>query len=169
MLDELQRRSPDGDLAVGEFERETRSTAVPTENLVLIAAVDDIGIRRYASCRDVFASDLGPSDPSNICTFSCGAATRDTRLAAPTPGPSTVTPPACPLDASRPAALDVGVADLDGMAIGNRHRWPETVIAWHRRAFRRFWSWKSRHRIGRPAVPADVRAMIRRMSQANPQ
>jgi hypothetical protein len=22
---------------------------------------------------------------------------------------------------------------------------PETVIAWHRRAFRRFWTWKSRH------------------------
>src|SRR5947209_20460612 len=26
---------------------------------------------------------------------------------------------------------------------------PETVIAWHRRAFRLFWSWKSRRRIGR--------------------
>ena len=46
---------------------------------------------------------------------------------------------------------------------------PETVVAWHRRAFRCFWSWKSRYRIGRPAVPADVRALIRRMSQANPQ
>src|SRR5215831_6581720 len=45
---------------------------------------------------------------------------------------------------------------------------PETVIAWHRRAFRRFWSWKSRHRIGRPALPRDVRALIRTMSQANP-
>jgi putative transposase len=44
---------------------------------------------------------------------------------------------------------------------------PETVIAWHRQAFRRFWTWKSRHRLGRPAVPADVRALIRTMSQAN--
>ena len=33
---------------------------------------------------------------------------------------------------------------------------PETVIAWHRRAFRSFWSWKSRRRIGRTPTPADV-------------
>ena len=45
---------------------------------------------------------------------------------------------------------------------------PDTVVGWHRRAFRRFWTWKSRHRFGRPAVPADVRALIRTMSQANP-
>jgi putative transposase len=44
---------------------------------------------------------------------------------------------------------------------------PETVIAWHRRAVRRFWTWKSRHRIGRPAVPPDIRVLIRTMSQAN--
>ena len=44
---------------------------------------------------------------------------------------------------------------------------PETVIAWHRRAFRRFWALKSRHRIGRPAVSSEVRALIRSMSQAN--
>ena len=30
---------------------------------------------------------------------------------------------------------------------------PETVIAWHRKGFRLFWTWKLRHgRIGRPAV-----------------
>ena len=45
---------------------------------------------------------------------------------------------------------------------------PETVIAWHRRGFRLFWTWKSRHRTGRPAVPHDVRALIREMSTANP-
>jgi putative transposase len=45
---------------------------------------------------------------------------------------------------------------------------PETVIAWHRRGFRWFWTWKSQHRIGRPAVPPDVRALIREMSSANP-
>ena len=46
---------------------------------------------------------------------------------------------------------------------------PETVIAWHRRGFRLFWTWKSRRRIGRPTVPLDVRALIRRMSDANPR
>ena len=45
---------------------------------------------------------------------------------------------------------------------------PETVIAWHRRGFRLFWAWKSRRRLGRPTVPADIRALIRTMSTANP-
>ena len=45
---------------------------------------------------------------------------------------------------------------------------PETVIAWHRRGFRLFWTWKSRHRTGRPAVPHDVRDLIRELSTANP-
>ncbi len=45
---------------------------------------------------------------------------------------------------------------------------PETVIAWHRRGFRLFWTWKSRRRTGRPTVPADLRALIRTMAQTNP-
>jgi putative transposase len=45
---------------------------------------------------------------------------------------------------------------------------PATVVAWHRRGLRLFWKWKSRRRTGRPAVPADVRALIRTMSEANP-
>jgi putative transposase len=44
---------------------------------------------------------------------------------------------------------------------------PETVIGWHRRGFRLFWTWKSR-RTGRPGVPKDVRALIRELSTANP-
>jgi putative transposase len=45
---------------------------------------------------------------------------------------------------------------------------PETVIAWHRRGFRLLWTWKSHRRMGRPTVPADVRTLIRTMSNANP-
>jgi hypothetical protein len=45
---------------------------------------------------------------------------------------------------------------------------PETVVAWHHRGFRLFWTWKSRRRTGRPSVPVDVRALIRTMSDANP-
>jgi transposase InsO family protein len=45
---------------------------------------------------------------------------------------------------------------------------PETVIAWHRYAFRLVWTCKSRRRTGRPAVPRDVQTLIRTMSRANP-
>ena len=45
---------------------------------------------------------------------------------------------------------------------------PDTVIAWHRKAFRIFWTWKVRRgKPGRPAVSADIRALIRRMSREN--
>lgn len=62
------------------------------------------------------------------------------------------------------------------MAVARWHGWraplhvvqPATVLDWHRRGFRLFWTWKSRHRRGRPSVPADVRALIREMSTMNP-
>jgi putative transposase len=46
---------------------------------------------------------------------------------------------------------------------------PETVIRWHRRGFRLYWKRKSRPgRPGRPKVAMEIRALIRRMRQANP-
>ncbi len=46
---------------------------------------------------------------------------------------------------------------------------PATVIGWHRKGFGLFWTWKIRRgRPGRPAVPADVRSLIRAMSRDNP-
>src|ERR1700730_4977131 len=45
---------------------------------------------------------------------------------------------------------------------------PDTVIAWHRRAFAWYWTRKSRRRPGRPNVPAEIRGLIRNMSHANP-
>src|SRR5262249_1624718 len=45
---------------------------------------------------------------------------------------------------------------------------PETVIAWHRQGWRLVWPGKSRRRIGRATVPAEVRALIRTVSEANP-
>jgi len=45
---------------------------------------------------------------------------------------------------------------------------PNTVVAWHRRGFRVFWAWKTRRRVGRPTIPADIRTLIRTMSQDNP-
>jgi len=46
---------------------------------------------------------------------------------------------------------------------------PDTVVAWYRRGFRLFWTWKSRRgRSGRPTVARETRDLIRKISQANP-
>jgi hypothetical protein len=46
---------------------------------------------------------------------------------------------------------------------------PETVIAWHRKGLRLYWTWKSRLPNGRPSVPQEIRDLIRMMSLANPR
>src|SRR5258708_5003116 len=45
---------------------------------------------------------------------------------------------------------------------------PETLVRWHRRGFRLYWRWKSRRRVGRPAIPSDIRDLIRTISRDNP-
>ena len=46
---------------------------------------------------------------------------------------------------------------------------PETVIGWHRKGFRLFWTWKSRRRNSRrPPLSRETRDLIRRMSRENP-
>ena len=46
---------------------------------------------------------------------------------------------------------------------------PETVIAWHRKGFRIYWTWKSHQAApGGPTVPREVCDLIRDMSAANP-
>src|SRR4029077_3251245 len=37
---------------------------------------------------------------------------------------------------------------------------PETVIRWHRRGFRAYWRWKSRHVGGRPRMDSGIRSLI---------
>jgi hypothetical protein len=44
---------------------------------------------------------------------------------------------------------------------------PATVVQWHRKGFRLYWRWRSR-RPGRPKIGTEIRALIRRMSRANP-
>src|SRR5689334_1630099 len=45
---------------------------------------------------------------------------------------------------------------------------PETLVRWHRSGFRLYWRWKSRRRVGRPVIPADIRDLIRTISRDNP-
>ena len=45
---------------------------------------------------------------------------------------------------------------------------PETVIGWHRQAFRLYWRFRSRSKkVGRPSTPGEVRSMIERMAREN--
>src|SRR3989440_210330 len=43
---------------------------------------------------------------------------------------------------------------------------PETFTRWHQQGFRLFWRWKSGP--GRPPIPPDLQALIRRMARENP-
>jgi hypothetical protein len=46
---------------------------------------------------------------------------------------------------------------------------PETLVRGHRSGFRLYWRWKSRRRrVSRPAVPGDIRDLVRTMSRDNP-
>jgi hypothetical protein len=45
---------------------------------------------------------------------------------------------------------------------------PATVIDWHRRGFQRYWRWRSR-RPGRPRIPDEHIALIRRISSDQPE
>jgi hypothetical protein len=47
---------------------------------------------------------------------------------------------------------------------------PDTVVRWHRSAWRRYWSWRSRGRSpGRPRIDPDLAELIRRMTRENPR
>ena len=45
---------------------------------------------------------------------------------------------------------------------------PDTVVRWHRGAWKLFWRWKSRGRLGRPQLSADVRPLVARIACENP-
>ena len=47
---------------------------------------------------------------------------------------------------------------------------PATVVRWHRTAWRRSWTWRSRGRIpGRPRIGAELRDLIGRIATENPR
>ena len=45
---------------------------------------------------------------------------------------------------------------------------PDTVVRWHRTAWRRYWTRKSRRPSERPRIPMEVRELILRMARENP-
>jgi hypothetical protein len=114
-----------------------------------------------------FGSPLAPPDLPQLRAIACRTSARGARVASPAPD-----------ERSRRRRLRLSRADRLLWVWLSRmwNDWraalvvvkPETVIAWHRQGFRRFWTWKSRRRVGRPTVRPDVRTLIRTMSTANP-
>ena len=45
---------------------------------------------------------------------------------------------------------------------------PETVLRWHRKGWRLYWTWKSRTRLGRPRLSAELKTLIGQISQESP-
>ena len=45
---------------------------------------------------------------------------------------------------------------------------PDTVVGWHRAGFRLYWRSRSRPRGGRPKITDEIRVLIRRLAQENP-
>jgi transposase InsO family protein len=46
---------------------------------------------------------------------------------------------------------------------------PDTVTRWRKRKFREFWRWKSHSKSGRPAIPKEHIAFIRKISSDHPE
>ena len=46
---------------------------------------------------------------------------------------------------------------------------PETVIKWHRTAFRFYWRWRSKPKGGRPRISKEVINLIKQMATENPK
>jgi transposase len=44
----------------------------------------------------------------------------------------------------------------------------ETVVGWHRAGFRLYWRWRSQPRGGRPKITGEIRVLIRRLAEENP-
>jgi putative transposase len=64
--------------------------------------------------------------------------------------------------------LGVPLAHVERLAAALVLVKPDTVLAWHRRGFRLFWAWKSRHGVGRPAMTPEIGMLIHQMIGANP-
>ena len=46
---------------------------------------------------------------------------------------------------------------------------PDTVVRWHRSAWRAYWRWKSHRGLGRPHIPAEWQRLILRIATENPR
>jgi putative transposase len=73
--------------------------------------------------------------------------------------------------------LAVLTAALARLTAGPRHQLdryvllfkPDTILKWHRELIRRKWTFRRRNPGGRPAIPAEIEALILRLARENPR
>ena len=86
-------------------------------------------------------------------------------------------PHPCRLTRGEKLTLAVLAAALARLTTGPRHQLdqslllfkPDTILKWHRELARRKWTYRRTHPGGRPAVPAEVEALILRLARENPR
>ena len=142
---------------------------MPTRNLVRIES-NEVGpvplVSSHPYARSVCFRFC---DPLFLLPDSGGLAIGDPRSSPPDQRAAEIAAWACSPEGSRPVVLDVAYAPWVGWRSVLAIVKPETVVAWHRKGFRLYWTWKSRHgQPGRPALAKKTRELIRKMSLANP-
>src|SRR6185436_20806828 len=98
---------------------------------------------------------FGPPLAPVVGLFTRGSAFGDPRASTPVGNCESFPTSTTSLHHRRSSAVGVDVEAMARPAALHVVQ-PATVLAWHRRGFRLFWTWKSQHRTGRPGVPADV-------------
>jgi transposase InsO family protein len=117
---------------------------------------------------DCFSYDV-PFDSAFDPPFACRRGAREPGPAPPNRRASKVRCKTREINLQRPSVLDLSSRLWRDWRSALAIVKPETVVAWHRAAFRLFWTWKVRHgQPGRPVVLREVRDLIRKMCRENP-
>jgi len=110
-----------------------------------------------AGCPYLNGQDLGPATPGKP------------RLTAATDCLAPRSSQTAEANTGRPNLLSVATAGWGDWKSALMIVKAETVIAWHRKGFRLFWTWRIRRgKPGRPKVPQEIRDLIRMLSRNNP-
>jgi hypothetical protein len=111
---------------------------------------------------------VSSDDASRLRPLARGPVVRNPRPPAPTPCARTIAVRSAAADAPRPSAVGLVVTGLGSVAHGARVRQTGNGRRVASARLPSLLAWKSRHKIGRPSVPEEIRALIRTMSTANP-
>ena len=140
-----------------------------TKNLVHIESIDVGAVPLVSSHSYVQSVGFRLYRPLFLFPDAGRFAIGDPRSAPPNQCAAEVAARACSPEDSRPRLWTLLMRLWSGWRCALAMVRPETVIAWHRKGFQLYWTWKGRWgRPGRPPVSREVRDLIRKMCLANP-